>query len=71
MFPVNTHPGCLLTRTVSSAQSSAEGFIISITGKISSLFGRQSVDLTHVARFLYPLSPAKIQLEKTGLECTV
>ena len=64
--PSQHTPDCLLTRTVlaSHHRSEMEGFIISITRKISSLFGRQSVDLTHVARFLYPLSPAKIMLEK-------
>ena len=64
----STHPDCLLTRTVtilaSHPRSELEGFIISIRGKISSLFGRQSVDLTHVASFLYLLSQAKIRLEK-------
>ena len=65
--PSQQTPDCLLTSQsvlASHHRSEGEGFIISITRKISSLFGRQSVDLTHVASFLYPLSPAKIMLEK-------
>ena len=66
MFLVNTprlpsdQPQSLLGTRQSSGGSEVEGFIISIRGKISSLFGRQSVDLTHVASFLDPLSQPEI-----------
>ena len=65
MFPANTPRVTPDQRPASHHRAGElEGFIISIRGKISSLFGRQSVDLTHVARFLDPLSPAKIRLQK-------
>ena len=70
MFPVNTprlppdqnsHYSLLASHQRSEKEEKFHNFY---QRKISSLFGRQSVDLTHVARFLDPLSPAKIRLQK-------